>query len=389
MKLALDGITVVTVEQAVAAPLATRQLADLGARVIKVERPDGGDFARYYDHAVSGQSSNFVWLNRGKESIQLDLKAQAGVDALHGLLARADVVVCNLAPSARERLGLTVSELAGRYPALIACFISGYRPDGPNRTKKAYDALIQAEAGLMSITGGPGAPAKSGVSAADIAAGTQALTGVLAAIRHRDIHGEALPVEVSLFDALTEWMSYPLYYTQYGGEMPEPMGTAHPTIAPYGAFAAADGQSVLIAVQNEREWVRLCAEVLDDSDMARDTRFKSNSDRVANRDELEAVLRAGFARYPADEVVHRLEAAGIAWGRLTEIADLAGHPELAAEQRWIDTVTPTGTVRTLRPVGTPGGRSAAGNDVPRLGAHTTAVLTEFGLADVAETEGDR
>lgn len=376
--LPLDGIVVVTIEQAVAAPLATRQLAELGARVIKVERPDGGDFAREYDHVVSGQSSIFVWLNRGKESIQLDLKAQHDLDTLHQILRHADVVVANLALAARERLDLTVAGLQRRHPRLVACMISGYPPEGPNRTKKAYDALIQAETGLMSVTGTAGSPAKAGISAADIAAGSQALSGIVAAIRHRDITGEALPVQVSLFDALTEWMAYPLYYTQHGGKSPEPMGTAHPTIAPYGAFETADGSSLMIAVQNEREWARLCTEVLDAPELADDARFRSNSLRVARRGELEETLGAAFAFHSVDELVLRLEAADIAWGRLTDIGDLAAHPELADERRWTMTQTPTGPVRTLRPVGVPGDRGVANASVPALGEHTAAVLAEFG-----------
>jgi crotonobetainyl-CoA:carnitine CoA-transferase CaiB-like acyl-CoA transferase len=374
IRLPLDGITVVTLEQAVAAPFATRQLADLGARVIKVERPDGGDFARGYDHVVHGQSSAFVWLNRGKQSVQLDLKAD--IETLHRLLERADVLVANLAPAALERLGLTVPALRHRHPDLIVCVISGYAPTGPNPAKKAYDALIQAEAGLMSLTGTPSGPAKVGISIADISAGTYAYSGILAAIRHRDVTGEVLPVEVSLFGALAEWMAYPLYYTQHSGVAPTPMGTAHPTIAPYGAFAAADG-SLMIAVQNEREWLRLCAEVLDAPELAGDERFCSNSRRVANRDALDETIGARFAEHPSAVLIERLDAAGIAWGRLTALGDLAAHPELAGADRWMDTEMANGSVRTLRPPGVPGGRCAEGGAVPALGEHTAAVLAEL------------
>jgi crotonobetainyl-CoA:carnitine CoA-transferase CaiB-like acyl-CoA transferase len=375
--LPLDGITVVGLEQAVAAPFATRQLADLGARVIKVERPDGGDFARGYDTVVGGGSSAFVWLNRGKESVQLDLADPDGLTTLHRLLGRADVLVANLAPTALERRGLTPDALAPRHPHLITCIVSGYPPDGPSARKKAYDALVQAEAGLMSLTGHPGAPAKVGISIADIAAGCYAFSGVLAALRHRDRTGEALPVQVSLFGALAEWMAYPLYYTAHSGTAPVPIGTAHPTIAPYGAVTAADGRSIMVAVQNEREWARLAADVLGEPALATDERFASNSRRVAHRAELDAALATACARYPADVLTARLDAAGIAWSRLTELADLADHPELAPPQRWLRTGTPAGEVRTLRPPGAPGDRVATDGAVPALGAHTAAVLAEL------------
>jgi crotonobetainyl-CoA:carnitine CoA-transferase CaiB-like acyl-CoA transferase len=380
-RLPLDGVTVVAVEQAVAAPFATRQLADLGARVIKIERPDGGDFARGYDTVVDGESSAFVWLNRGKESVQLDVKDPVGRETLDRLLTRADVLVVNLAPAALERLGLTAAALAPRHPQLVVCTVAGYPPGGPSRTKKAYDALIQAEAGLMSLIGAPGAPAKVGISIADIAAGSHAYSGVLAALRHRDRTGEALPVDVSLFGALAEWMAYPLYYTRYAGVAPVPMGTAHPTIAPYGAVTAADGRSIMIAVQNEREWVRLCTEVLDDAGLAADDRFCTNSRRVAHRAELDAALAAGFARHRTEVLVARLDAAGIAWGRLTQLADLAAHPELAPDDRWLTTGTPAGPVRTLRPTGAPGDRVAEGGAVPGLGEHTAAVLAELDFTE--------
>ncbi|MFB9384880.1 CaiB/BaiF CoA transferase family protein [Pseudonocardia petroleophila] len=372
--LPLAGITVVALEQAVAAPFASRQLADLGARVIKIERPDGGDFARGYDGVVAGGSSAFVWLNRGKESVQLDVKDPDGRAALDRLLDRADVLVANLAPMALERLGLTAAALAPRHPQLVVATVSGYAPGGPSGAKKAYDALVQAESGLMSLTGAAGAPAKVGISIADIAAGSYAFSGILAALRHRDRTGEALPVEVSLFGALAEWMAYPLYFTAHSGVAPVPMGTAHPTIAPYGAVTAAGGEQLMIAVQNEREWVRLCTAVLDDAALATDVRFATNPLRVAHRSELDAALAAACARRPVDVLIARLEAAGIAWGRLTELADLAAHPELAPPERWLDTRTPGGTVRTLRPPGAPGDRIAGGGAVPALGEHTAAVL---------------
>ncbi len=295
------------------------------------------------------------------------------------------MLVANLAPAALERLGLTATALAPRYPRLVVCTVSGYGPGGPSAGKKAYDALVQAETGLMSLTGPAGAPAKVGISIADIAAGSYAFSGILAALRHRDRTGETLPVEVSLFGALAEWMAYPLYFTAHSGAAPVPMGTAHPTIAPYGAVTAAGGEQLMIAVQNEREWVRLCTAVLDDAALATDDRFRTNSRRVAHRTELDGALAVACAAHPVDVLIARLEAAGIAWGRLTELADLADHPELVPASRWLDTRTPAGTVRTLRPPGAPGGRIAGGGAVPALGEHTAAVLAE--TADTAE--GDR
>lgn len=383
--LALDDLVVVGVEQALAAPLATRHLADLGARVIKIEHPDGGDFARGYDATVDGLSSAFVWLNRGKESVQLDLKTESGAAGLRALLDRADVLVVNLSPRVLGEIGLTADDLARQYPQLVTCTISGYAPDGPWAERKAYDALIQAETGLMALTGVVDTPAKTGISVADIAAGSVAFAGVLAAIRHRDRTGEALPVHVSLFGALAEWMAYPLYYTRYGGTAPVPMGTAHPTIAPYGAVCCADGERLMIAVQNEREWQRLCDDVLRAPELLTDSRFSSNARRVANRAELDQRLAAAFGKYPAEVVISRVESARIAWSRLNGVADLAAHSELAPEPRWQATPTPVGTVRTLAPVGTPGGRYQHGGAVPDLGEHTDAILTEFVGTSIPET----
>ncbi|MCP9955719.1 CoA transferase [Actinomadura madurae] len=345
--------------------------------MIKIEHPDGGDFARGYDTAVRGVSSAFVWLNRGKESVQLDLKTGPGMAALHALLGRADVLVANLSPRVLGELGLTPGALADRHPGLVVCTISGYDPGGAWADRKAYDALIQAETGLMALTGTVDAPAKTGISVADIAAGSVAFTGVLAAIRHRDRTGEALPVHVSLFGALAEWMAYPLYYTDYGGTAPEPMGTAHPTIAPYGAVRCADGERLMIAVQNEREWRRLCEDVLEVPGLLADPGFSSNARRVADRARLDERLAAAFGRHSAAVVIARLDAARIAWSRLNRPTDLARHPELAAPGRWLTTRTPAGAVRTLAPVGTPGGRHADGGAVPELGEHTEAVLAEL------------
>ncbi|RJQ83991.1 CaiB/BaiF CoA transferase family protein [Amycolatopsis panacis] len=378
-RLPLEDITVVGLEQAVAAPLATRQLADLGARVIKVEHPDGGDFARAYDDVVGGQSSVFVWLNRGKQSVQLDLKTAVGWEALEDILAYADVLVANLSPRALAALRLDADAVRPRHPNLIVCTISGYAPDGPHPEKKAYDALIQAEVGLMALTGYADAPAKTGISVADIAAGSFAFSGVLAALRHRDRTGEALPVHVPLFGALTEWMAYPLYYTSHGGRAPIPMGTAHPTIAPYGAVPTGEGTRVMIAVQNDREWQRFCTDVVRFPELVRDPRLATNSLRVANRSYLDERLDRACGAVPEAELITRLDAAGIAWARLNEVGDLERHPELASPARWLTTATPTGDVPTLTPVATPGGRTAGGGAVPALGQHTAFVLAE--LAD--------
>jgi crotonobetainyl-CoA:carnitine CoA-transferase CaiB-like acyl-CoA transferase len=375
--LPLEDLTVVGLEQAVAAPYATRLLADLGARVIKVEHPEGGDFARAYDDVVGGLSSVFVWLNRGKESVQLDLRSAAGRDALEDLLGAADVVVANLSPRALASLGLDVETLGSRHPALIVCTISGYAPDGPQAERKAYDALIQAESGLMALTGWPGSPAKVGISVADIAAGSFAHSGILAALRHRDRTGEVLPVHVPLFGALSEWMAYPLYYTSHGGAAPEPMGTAHPTIAPYGAMPTADGGSLMIAVQNDREWRRLCTEVLDAPSLLENPRLASNALRVTHRAELDELVDEAFRAVPEAVLVERLESARIAWARLNQVTDLPRHPELTVPARWLDTPTPNGRVRTLSPVATPGGRVARGGAVPGLGQQTEAVLAEL------------
>jgi crotonobetainyl-CoA:carnitine CoA-transferase CaiB-like acyl-CoA transferase len=386
--LPLDDVLVVGIEQALAAPIATRQLADLGARVIKVEHPDGGDFARAYDGVVGGTSSVFLWLGRGKESVQLDIKSEAGAAALHGLLACADVLVANLSPRVLAKSGLTAEALAARYPRLIVCTISGYAPDGAMADRKAYDALIQAEAGLMAQTGTPDSPAKTGISIADIAAGQTAYAGILGALRHRDRTGEALPVHVPLFAALTEWMCYPLYYTLYGGSAPVPAGTQHPTIAPYGAVRTADGTRLMIAVQNEREWRRLCTDVLARPDLLDDERLQSNAARVAHRDHLDEQLGKACGELLEAVLIERLDTAAIAWSQLNTMADLAGHPELAPEARWLRTAVPSGSARTLAPVGTPGGRHAGGGAVPALGEHTDAVLADLRAGRLADRSAE-
>ncbi|MFI6873697.1 CaiB/BaiF CoA transferase family protein [Streptomyces sp. NPDC050400] len=376
--LPLAGITVVSLEQAVAAPFATRQLADLGARVIKVERPGEGDFARRYDETVHGQSSHFVWLNRSKDSVTLDVKTPGGREVLERLLAGADVFVQNLAPGAASRLGLSAGELAERHPSLVVCDISGYGADGPWADRKAYDLLVQCETGVVSVTGTPEAPAKVGIAIADIAAGMYAFSGILTALYERRATGVARAVSVSLFEALAEWMGYPAYYTAYSGAQPPRVGAAHATIAPYGPYAAADGATVLLAIQNEREWASFCAEFLDDASLATDPRFHRNSARVARRAELDAIVTARFAELTADEAVAVLDRAKVANARLNTVADLLDHPVLAGRDRWRDVPTPGGPVRALLPPATLTGMEPRMDPVPGVGEHTEAVLTELG-----------
>ncbi len=376
--LPLAGITVVSLEQAVAAPFATRQLADLGARVIKVERAGAGDFARDYDRTVHGQASYFIWLNRGKQSLELDLKSDRGREVLAALLDRADIFVQNLAPGAAARLGLAAEELRSARPRLICCSVSGYGPDGPYARKKAYDLLVQCEAGLLSVTGTPETPAKAGISVADIAAGMYAFTGVLTALYERERTGTGSSVEVAMLDALGEWMSQPYLYSVYGGQPPRRTGARHASISPYGSYAAGDGQ-VFLGLQNEREWAVLCSQILGRPELTADPRFATNTDRVANDGELTPIIEAALATLTATEVEARLDAAGIANARLRTPAEFAEHPQLAARDRWRDVATPGGPVRSLLPPVTVPGREAAMGAVPALGEHTAAILAELGL----------
>ncbi|MFE9428501.1 CaiB/BaiF CoA transferase family protein [Kitasatospora sp. NPDC006697] len=377
--LPLDGITVLSVEQAVAAPFATRQLADLGARVIKVERPGEGDFARRYDTAVHGQSSYFVWVNRSKESVTLDLKSPRGRELLERLLARADVFVQNLAPGAAARLGLDNAALARRYPALIPCTISGYGTTGPWADRKAYDLLIQCQTGLVSLTGTPEETARAGISVADIAAGMYAYSGVLAALFARATTGTARAVEVSLFEALAEWMGQPAHYTRHRGEQPPRIGTRHATIAPYGAFPTADGGQVLLSIQNEREWLALCRDFLGRPGLAADPRFATGPDRVANRAELDALVAERFLRGTAGEAMAALEAAGIANAGVNDVRAFLDHPVLAARGRWSEVAVPGAVVPALRPPADLAGVEPRMDPVPALGEHTDRVLAELGL----------
>ena len=377
--LPLAGLTVVTLEQAVAAPFATRQLADLGARVIKVERPGTGDFARGFDTTVHGQASYFIWLNRGKESIELDLKSADGRRVLAALAARADVLVQNLVPGAAERLGLGAAGLRKRHPRLIACSISGYGNDGPYRHKKAYDLLVQCETGLVSVTGTPEEPAKVAISVADIAAGMYAYSGVLTALYQRERTGEGTSIEVAMLDALGEWMSQPVYYTVYGGQPPRRTGARHASIAPYGPYSVAGGAQLFLGLQNDREWAVLCERVLHRPDLITDGRFRTNPDRVAHDAELTVILEDAFGVIPADRLADALDAAGIACARLRSPAEFAAHPQLAARDRWREVGTPGGPVRALLPPVSMAGREPAMGAVPALGEHTAAIRAELGF----------
>ena len=376
--LPLDGITVVAVEHAVAAPFATRQLADLGARVIKIERPGVGDFARAYDATVKGMSSHFVWLNRTKESLTLDLKRPEAIEVLRGLLTRADVFIHNLAPGAMARLGFGSERVRREYPRAVVCEISGYGTTGPYRDKKAYDLLVQSEAGLLSITGTGDQPAKVGISVADISAGMYAFSGVLAALLRRQKTGEGSALEVSLFESLGEWMSYPVYYA-FGGASPARSGARHAVIAPYGPYAAGDGRIVYLGLQNEREWARFCAEALGQPEVANDPRFSSNPQRVKHRDELDALITNAFRGLTADEVIDRLETAQIANARMNTVQEFTEHPQLAARNRWTEVPSPAGPVRTLVPPFNFDNMEIAMGAIPAVGEHTDTILGELGF----------
>ncbi len=376
----LDDVTVVSVEQAVAGPFATRQLADLGARVIKIERPETGDFARYYDETVRGMSSHFVWLNRSKESLTLDLKSEEGKRILESLIDRADVFLSNLGPGALERLGLGAASLRGRAPHLITCEISGYGPSGPYRDKKAYDLLIQAESGLVSITGTEGSPARVGISVADIAAGMYAYSGILEALLKRQKTGEGSAVEVTLLEALGEWMGYPAYYAGYGGVEPRRAGTHHATIAPYGDVKTSDGGLVYLAVQNEREWRRFCEQVLLRPKLVEDARFASNAVRVENRDELFEIIDAAFLGMTTAEALERLVEADIAHAQVSSVLDFVRHPQLSARDRWREVGSPVGKLSTLLPPANVEGVETVLKPVPEVGEHSARILAELGYA---------
>jgi itaconate CoA-transferase len=375
----LDGLTVIALEQAVAVPFATRQMADLGARVIKVERPEVGDFARDYDRSVHGQASYFVWLNRGKQSVALDVKDPDDRAVLDALLAGADVFIQNLAPGAVDRLGLGAEILRERYPRLITCSVSGYGSDGPYRSKKAYDLLVQCEAGLLWVTGTPGEPAKVGISVADIAAGMYAYTGILAALYERERTGQGANLEVAMLDALGEWMSQPFYYSTYGDRPLRRTGARHASIAPYGPYTAGDGNIVFIGVQSDREWTAMCERILRRPDLVADPRFANNPVRVDHDDELTPIIEQSLAALSADQVTTLLDEAGIANARMRTPAEFGQHPQLAARDRWRNVETPAGPIKALLPPVTVPGREPLMGPVPALGQHTAAVRAELGL----------
>jgi formyl-CoA transferase len=379
--LPLDGITVVSVEQAVAAPFATRQLADLGARVIKIERPGKGDFARGYDESVHGQSSYFVWLNRSKESLTLDLKAPAAQDVLHALLSDADVFVQNLAPGAAQRMGLGQQALAAKYPQLVVCEITGFGSDGPWADRKAYDLLVQAECGLVSITGSGAEVAKTAISVADIAAGMYAFAGIQSALYVRATTGRAPDVSVSLFDALAEWMGSPAYYTLYGCTAPERVGAQHATIAPYGPYTASDHVALVIAIQNDREWAGFCQDVLGDANLISSPDFERNSDRVRNRSELNEVVAKRFAELTSGEVRALLERTRIAYADLNTVQQFLAHPVLSERNRWRPVVTPGGPIQALLPPAVISGIDPRMGPVPAVGEHTEQILRRLGRTE--------
>ena len=374
----LDGLTVVALEQAVAAPLATRHLADLGARVIKIERPGVGDFARSYDTTVNGMASHFVWLNRSKESLTLDLKEPDAEQILSRLLSRADVFVQNLAPGAATRLSLGSDRLRQAYPALVVCNISGYGASGPYRDKKAYDLLIQSEAGLLSITGTEQEPCKVGISVADIAAGMYAYSGILTALLCRQRTGQGTSVDVSLFEALGEWMGYPAYYS-YGGEAPARAGASHAAIAPYGPFQSREGTAVYLGIQNEREWERFCRVVLQRPELVTDARFDSNTNRVAHRRQLHGVIDEVFGRLGAGDIIERLGAAQIASARMNTMREFVEHPQLAARNRWRTVDSPVGPLPALIPPVDIEGVEPSMGPIPSVGQHTEDILAELGF----------
>jgi itaconate CoA-transferase len=381
----LDGITVVALEQVIAGPFATRQLAELGARVIKIERPGTGDASRTYDATVKGLSSHFVWVNRSKESLSLDVKRPEAKQVLERLIAKADVFLQNLAPGAVDRLGFGSSVLREKYPRLIWCGISGYGPAGPYADKKAYDLLVQCEAGLLSVTGSPDAPSKAGIPVADIAAGMYAFSSILAALLRRERTGEGATLDITMFESLGEWMGFPGYFTAYGGSAPPRSGAHHATIAPYGPFKAGDGATVFLSVQNEREFGRFCDLVLKKPALKSDPRFSTGPARLRNREAMHAEVDGVFAKIPSAEVVQRLEAAEIANARLNDMQEFWAHPQLAARKRWAKVGSPAGDIEALKPPFNLDGMEPRMDPVPAVGEHTRDILQEIGYS-AAEIE---
>ncbi len=387
---ALEGVTVVSLEQAIAAPFCTRQLAELGARVIKIERPGVGDFARGYDQRVNGLASHFVWTNRSKESVTLDVKTAEGARILQQLVERSDVLVQNLAPGASERLGLGAETLRAKDPRMIVCDISGYGGDGPYRDRKAYDLLVQAESGFLSITGTPDSPSKAGCSIADIAAGMYAYSSILAAVLQRERTGEGCHLDVSLLESMVEWMGFPLYYAFDGAPPPPRSGAAHAAIYPYGPFPVGDGGTVMLGLQNEREWARFCTDVLLQPELIEDPRFKGNAARVAEREALSTLIVEAFATLTTADVLARLDTAGIANSRMNDMQGVWAHEQLAERHRWSQVDTPAGPIPALRPPGLAAGLMGQMGPVPDLGEHTEAILGELGYtsSQIAQLRAD-
>jgi itaconate CoA-transferase len=380
MTLPLEGITVVSLEQAVAAPFCSRQLAELGARVIKIERPGVGDFARGYDQAVRGHSAYFLWLNRSKESLTLDVKHPEASRILADLIARADVFIQNLAPGAAKRLGLGAETLQAKHPRLIVCDISGYGDSGPYAHKKAYDLLVQSEAGVVSVTGTEESPSKVGISITDIGTGLHAYAAILAALYDREHTGKGRRIEVTMFEAMVEWMGHPLYYTHFGGNAPKRSGPDHATIVPYGRFRAGDGKHVMFGIQNEREWAAFCKGVLQQPQLAQDPRYDNNTKRTAARGEVVSLIERVFADLTAEQVVDRLDASGIANARLNSPQEVWGHPQLKARDRWRDVDSPAGSVPAVLPPASLSGVEPRMDPVPEIGEHTDRILAELGYA---------
>lgn len=377
----LSGVRVVALEQAVSAPLCTRHLADLGADVIKLERPREGDLARHYDSVVDGQSAYFVWLNRGKRSVELDLKAPAGARIMSALLGKADVFTHNIGPGAASRLGLGWPQVHSRWPSLISCAISGYGPDGPFSERKAFDLLLQGEAGVLAVTGTPDQPAKVGFSIADICAGMYALSAILAALYERQRTGEGTLIEISMLECLAEWMMAPLYHQLYSGHPPAREGMRHNLIAPYGPYQVADGSLINLAVQSERQWARLCHQVLEQPELIHDPRFATNELRVQNRSELEPLIERSLSRRTSSDVQAKLVSADVPYGHVNSVAELAAHPQLAARHRWLEIDSEAGPVKALADPFNISGMFRARGAVPRLGQHTSEVLAELGIEE--------
>ncbi|KAK3709475.1 hypothetical protein LTR37_010848 [Vermiconidia calcicola] len=377
--LPLSGILVVSLEQAIAGPFCTRQLADLGARVIKIERPGLGDFNRYHDKRVKGQCSHFVWTNRSKESLALDLKKPEDLEALKTILGKADVLVQNLAPGATERMGLGFDTLKEKHPGLIVCDISGYGSTGPYKDKKAYDLLIQSESGFLSVTGSPGMPAKSGISIADIAAGTTAYNNILAAIIQRNKTGKGCRLDVSMLESMAEWMTFPMYYAYEGAPAPALAGAEHASIYPYGPFETGGDGTVMLGMQNEREWGIFCTQILEKPNLEKDPRFENTTIRSENRKELKGIIESVFAKSSADDMLDKLQKAGIANAKVNDMAGLWAHPQLKARGRWTEVDTPNGMIPALKPAGAAEGFEVRMDPIPAVGEHQEAILKEFGI----------